>query len=41
MNLENLLLQKKTAILEQWYHLIVESYPADTQSFLKKTEGPV
>jgi len=36
MNLENLLLQKKTAILEQWYHLIVESYPADTQSFLKK-----
>jgi len=35
MNLENLLLQKKTAILEQWYHLIVESYPADTQSFLK------
>jgi hypothetical protein len=36
MNLENLLLQKKTAILEQWYHLIVESYPAGTQSFLKK-----
>jgi hypothetical protein len=36
MNLENLLLQKKTAILEQWYHLIVESYPADTQSFLRR-----
>ena len=36
MNLEKLLLQKKTAILEQWYDLIVESYPADTQSFLKK-----
>ena len=36
MKLENLLLQKKTAILEQWYHLIVESYPADTQSFLKE-----
>ena len=36
MSLENLLLQKKIAILEQWYDLIVESYPADTQSFLKK-----
>jgi hypothetical protein len=36
MNLENLLVKKKTAILEQWYHLMVESYPADTQSFLKK-----
>lgn len=36
MKLENLLLREKTAILERWFNLIVESYPADTQGFLKK-----
>jgi len=36
MNLKSLLLQKKSAILERWYHLILESYPSDTGRFLKK-----
>ena len=34
MNLQSLLLQKKSAILERWYHLILESYPSDTGRFL-------
>ena len=36
MNLQSLLLQKKSTILERWYHLILESYPSDTGRFLKK-----
>ncbi|HUT72760.1 MAG TPA: RsbRD N-terminal domain-containing protein [Desulfatiglandales bacterium] len=36
MNLQSLLLQKKSTILERWYHLILGSYPSDTGRFLKK-----
>lgn len=35
MNLNNLLLERKSAILKRWFDLILESYPADTTSFLK------
>ena len=38
MKLENLLLQKKTAILERWYELILESYPSETGLFLKENK---
>lgn len=45
MNLQGLLFEKKSTILERWYHLILESYPVDTQNFLKKQrdrfENPV
>ncbi len=36
MKLESLLSQKKSAILEKWFQLIVETYPADTSRFLKR-----
>jgi hypothetical protein len=36
MKLEDLLLQKKTSILERWFHVIVETYPPETAKFLKK-----
>ena len=36
MVLEYLLSQKKAAILERWFHLILETYPADTSRFLKQ-----
>jgi len=36
MKLENLLLQKRAAILERWFDVILETYPADTSTFLKK-----
>ena len=35
MMLEKLLLQKKSSILERWFNLILESYPAETRDFLK------
>lgn len=35
MNLNNLLLERKSAILKRWFDLILESYPADATSFLK------
>ena len=38
MNLENLLIEKKSVILERWYCLILESYPSDTGRFLKKNK---
>jgi hypothetical protein len=36
MKLEKLLLQKKSTILDRWLQLILETYPADAQRFLKK-----
>ena len=39
MNLKGLLLQKKSAILDHWYNLILESCPADTQKFFKKQKN--
>ena len=34
--LENSLSQKKAAILDTWYHLIMETYPLDTSMVLKR-----
>ena len=36
MVLEHLLPQKRAAILERWFQLILETYPADTSRFLKQ-----
>jgi len=36
MTLEHTLSQKKTAILGRWFHLIIETYPADSSRFLKR-----
>ncbi len=36
MKLENLLIQKQAAVVERWFQLILETYPADTSRFLKK-----
>jgi hypothetical protein len=40
MKLEKLLSEKGPAILERWLKLILESYPADAQRFLKKQKDP-
>jgi len=40
MKLEKLLSQKGPAILDKWLKSILESYPADTQRFLKKQKDP-
>jgi hypothetical protein len=40
MKLEKLLSEKGPAILDKWLKLILESYPADTQRFLKKQKDP-
>ncbi len=34
--MEHLLSQKKAAILDRWYHLIMETYPPDTSLALKR-----
>jgi hypothetical protein len=38
MNIKRLLIEKKSVILEQWYHLILESYPSETGRFLKENK---
>lgn len=39
MKLENLLLQKRPAILERWLDLLFETYPAESSNFLKRKKG--
>ncbi len=45
MKIYDLLAEKKTIVLKQWFHLIVETYPEETTSFLKnqnaQTGNPV
>ncbi len=40
MRLNNLLAQRKTAIIKNWFTLAVETYPLDTASFLKRQKDP-
>jgi len=40
MMLNNLLTQRKTAIIKNWFTLAVETYPPDTASFLKRQKDP-
>jgi len=37
--LQELLSEKKTAILKRWFHMIVETYPADSADFLKREKN--
>jgi hypothetical protein len=36
MRLENILVQKKAAILDRCFHLVMDTYPSDTSKFLKQ-----
>lgn len=40
MKLHNLLSERKSAILKRWFDVILETYPADTASFLRKQKKP-
>jgi len=40
MQLNDLLIQKKTAITKLWFDLAIETYPADTAKFLKSQKDP-
>ena len=39
MALENLLLQNKTTILKRWFDLILETYPADAVTLMRKEQN--
>jgi ferredoxin len=39
MVLENLLLQNKTTILKRWFDLILETYPADAVTLMRKEQN--
>ncbi|HYA88184.1 MAG TPA: RsbRD N-terminal domain-containing protein [Nitrospirota bacterium] len=39
MKLNNLLLEKKSAILKKWFDAVVESYPNETSALLKKQKA--
>src|SRR4030042_338485 len=34
--IQDLLKENKTAILQRWFHLILETYPADTATLMRK-----
>jgi hypothetical protein len=40
MRLQELLAQKKTAIIDKWFGAVVDSYPADTSKFIKTQKDP-
>ena len=40
MLLEELLAQKKTAIVDRWFDVVAETYPADTAKFIKRQKDP-
>ncbi|MBW2368381.1 MAG: RsbRD N-terminal domain-containing protein [Deltaproteobacteria bacterium] len=40
MQLESLLVQKKNVIMDEWFNLLVETYPAETGQFLKRQSDP-
>jgi hypothetical protein len=39
MKLNNFLLEKKSVILKKWFDAVVETYPNETSSFLKKRKA--
>ena len=39
-NLKNLLSEKRSNILKRWLQSVLETYPADSQRFLKKQKDP-
>lgn len=37
--MQEILSRKKTAVLERWFHLITETYPAETARFLRREKN--
>lgn len=40
MKLQNLLLNKKAAVLQRWFQETIETYPQETSKFLKREKDP-
>lgn len=40
MALNSYLMKNKSAIMEKWFDMVVETYPADTSTFLKNQKDP-
>jgi len=40
MNIEQMLLQKKKAVLKKWFQLVLENYPEETAQFITKEKDP-
>ena len=40
MRIENLLEQRKAAIVKKWFDRVIQTYPADTSKFLKNHKDP-
>jgi len=40
MKIEQLLSQKKKAVLKKWFHLVLETYPEETAQFIRKEKDP-
>ncbi|MFH2047294.1 MAG: RsbRD N-terminal domain-containing protein [Pseudomonadota bacterium] len=40
MKLEELLTQKKKVIIDKWFDVVVNTYPADTSRFIKSQKNP-
>lgn len=41
MSLNNLLAERKTAIVKKWFSLAIETYPPDTAKFLQSQKDPI
>ena len=41
MRLNNLLAERKTAIVKKWFSLTIETYPPDTAKFLQSKNDPI
>ena len=39
MMIQDLLKKNKAAILERWFHLILETYPANTATMMRKDKN--
>jgi len=40
MKIEQILSQKKKALLKKWFHLVLETYPEETAQFITKEKDP-
>jgi hypothetical protein len=40
MSVHHLLAKKKAAIVDRWFHVVVETYPSETARFLKREKDP-
>lgn len=40
MNFEELLAKNKTAVIDKWFGVVIDSYPSDTARFIKSQKDP-